>query len=82
MRLGKEKSIMIHGLHEQMKRKWHPTIMIFILSLSGKTFEKKKKKGLNPFVDSAQIVIFVFTTKSRITWAKVHIFSDSRYMDS
>ena len=28
-----------------------------------KTFEKKKKKGLNPFVDSAQIVIFVFTTK-------------------
>ena len=52
------------------------------ISLSGKTFEKKKKKGLNPFVDSAQIVIFVFTTKSRITWAKVHIFSDSRYMDS
>ena len=24
---------------------------------------KRKKKGLNPFVDSAQIVIFVFTTK-------------------
>ncbi len=30
-------------------------------------------------MDSAQIVIFVFTTKSRITLAKVHIFSDSRY---
>ena len=25
-------------------------------------------------MDSAQIVIFVFTTKSRITLAKVHIF--------
>ncbi len=33
------------------------------LFLSGKTFEKKKKKGLNPQMDSAQIVIFVFTTK-------------------
>ena len=29
-------------------------------------------------MDSAQIVIFVFTTKSRITWAKVVCFSDSR----
>ena len=35
----------------------------FNVSLSGKTFEKKKNKGLNPFVDSAQIVIFVFVTK-------------------
>ena len=33
------------------------------LSLSGKTFEKKNKKGLIPIVDSAQIVIFVFVTK-------------------
>ena len=33
------------------------------LSLSGKTFEKKKKKGLIPQMDSAQIVIFVFVTK-------------------
>ena len=57
-------------------------ISILFLLLSGKTFEKKKKKGLIPQMDSAQIVIFVFTTKSRITWAKVHIFSDSRYMDS
>ena len=48
------------------------------ISLSGKTFEKKKKKGLNSQLDSAQIVIFVFTTKSRITWAKVVCFSDSR----
>ena len=32
------------------------------LSLSGKTFEKKKKKWLNPQMDSAQIVIFVFVT--------------------
>ena len=47
----------------------------FNISLSGKTFEKKKKKGLNPLVDSAQIVIFVFTTKSRITWAKLYFFS-------
>ena len=46
----------------------------FNISLSGKTFEKKKKKGLNPLVDSAQIVIFVFVTKSRIIWAKVHFF--------
>ena len=29
-------------------------------------------------MDSAQIVIFVFTTKSRITWAKVVCFSDNR----
>ena len=43
---------------------------------------KKNKKGLIPQMDSAQIVIFVFVTKSRIRWAKVHIFSDSRYMDS
>ena len=48
------------------------------ISLSSNTFEKKKNKGLNPQMDSAQIVIFVFVTKSRITWAKVHIFSDSR----
>ena len=32
------------------------------ISLSGKTCEKKKKKGLNPQLDSAQIVIFVFVT--------------------
>ncbi len=32
------------------------------ISLSSNTFEKKKKKGLNPQLDSAQIVIFVFTT--------------------
>ena len=32
------------------------------ISLSSNTFEKKKKKGLNSQLDSAQIVIFVFTT--------------------
>ena len=47
------------------------------ISLSSNTFEKKKKKGLNSQLDSAQIVIFVFTTKSQITWAKVVCFSDS-----
>ena len=32
------------------------------ISLSSNTFEKKKNKGLNPQLDSAQIVIFVFVT--------------------
>ena len=43
------------------------------LSLSSKTFEKKIKGWIHLWIQP-QIVIFVFTTKSRITWAKVHIF--------
>ena len=44
------------------------------LSLSGKTFEKKKKKGLNPQMDSAQIVIFVFVTIIIDNMGKVILF--------
>ena len=44
------------------------------LSLSGKTFEKKKKKGLNPQMDSAQIIIFVFVTKQIDKMCKSSIF--------
>ena len=44
--------------------------------------KKKKKKGLNPFVDSAQIIIFVFVTKQIDKMCKSSIISDSRYLDS
>ena len=44
------------------------------LSLSGKTFEKKKKKGLNPQMDSAPIIIFVFVTKQIDKMCKSSIF--------
>ena len=37
----------------------HTAVPILVISLSGKTFEKK---GLIPQMDSAQIVIFVFVT--------------------
>ncbi len=47
----------------------------FNISLSGKTFEKKKKERADSTMDSAQIVIFVFVTKSRITWCKGIFFS-------
>ena len=48
--------------------------------LSSKTFEKKKKKGLNPFVDSAQIVIFVFVTKVIDNMGKgTHFFGQPVY---
>ena len=41
------------------------------ISLSGKTFEKK---GLNPQMDSAQIIIFVFVTKQIDKMCKSSIF--------
>ena len=72
--------VFIKGLEDKelssFKLCYYPTRIK--ISLSSNTFEKKKKKGLIPQMDSAQIVIFVFTTKSRITWAKVVCFSDSR----